>query len=157
MKYLKMFNESVEFSNIDLDDLKFFCEEHLIDLMDVGFGIRVRHGSNKTRARVEFYKDDYLHPIPFEWDDVKNNYIPFYEMLCNNYNVDVLLDRTANDVRECPVKFDYRKPAKQLWETESKWFTNDEIVNDEINEFGNYVGVISIFLNYNKKIPPKWD
>jgi hypothetical protein len=161
MKHLKSFNES-SFLSEDLNELQSFCETYLAYLIDEGFGIRVRHGSRKDRARIEFYKDDVHFPAPFNWDDVKDHYIPFYQMLSKEYEISTMVDRTLVDckvkygapdykyeVRDCSVKFEYRKPAKQLWETDAKWFTEQEIINDEVGDLGSYVGVISIFLDKN--------
>lgn len=157
MKHLKRFNEA-SFLTEDISELQYFCENYLAYLLDEGFGIRVRHGSREDRARIEFYKDDVHFPAPFNWDDVKDHYIPFYQMLSKNYEISTMSDRSlvsgtpTNDdyeVRTCSVKFEYRKPAKQLWETEAKWFTEEEIINDEVGDLGSYVGVISIFLDNN--------
>ena len=65
MRYLKSFNEGTSFLPEDLNELQYFCETYLAYLIDEGFGIRVRHGSRKDRARVEFYKEDHIHPVPF--------------------------------------------------------------------------------------------
>jgi hypothetical protein len=140
MMYLKRFNEA-SFLPKDISELQYFCENYLAYLLDEGFGIRVRHGSREDRARIEFYKDDVHFPVPFNWNDVKDHYIPFYQMLSKEYEISTM--------RNCSVKFEYRKPAKQLWETEAKWFTEEEIINDEVGDLGSYVGVISIFLDNN--------
>jgi hypothetical protein len=143
MKHLKRFNEA-SFLTEDISELQYFCENYLAYLLDEGFGIRVRHGSREDRARIELYKDDIHFPAPFNWDDVKDHYIPFYQMLSKNYEISTM--------RNCTVKFEYRKPAKQLWETEPRWFTEEEIVNDKVEggtPRGSYIGVISIFLDKN--------
>ena len=156
MRYLRSFNEGTSFSPEDLNELQSFCETYLAYLIDEGFGIRVRHGSRKDRARIEFYKEEIHFPVPFNWNDVKDHYIPFYQMLSKEYEISTMSDRclasgtpTNGDyeVRTCSVKFEYRKPGKQLWETEAKWFTEQEIINDEVGDLGSYVGVISIFLD----------
>ena len=156
MRHLKSFNEATfskdKDSQIVLSELQSFCETYLAYLIDDGFGIRVRHGSREDRVRIEFYKEDHIHPVPFNWNDVKDHYIPFYQMLSKEYDIDTTPSRITNgevEYKECSVKFEYRKPAKQLWETEAKWFTEEEIINDEVGDLGSYVGVISIFLDNN--------
>jgi len=159
MMYLKRFNEA-SFLPKDINELQYFCDNYLAYLLDEGFGIRVRHGSREDRARIEFYKDDVHFPVPFNWNDVKDHYIPFYQMLSKEYEISTTSvhepnfysSRVSNgdyEVRTCSVKFEYRKPAKQLWETDAKWFTEEEIINDEVGDLGSYVGVISIFLDNN--------
>ena len=159
MRHLKSFNES-SFLSEDLNVLQSFCETYLAYLIDEGFGIRVRHGSRKDRARIEFYKEEIHFPVPFNWNDVKDHYIPFYQMLSKEYEISTTSVHEPNfyssnrptsgdEVRTCSVKFEYRKPGKQLWETEAKWFTEEEIISDEVGDLGSYVGVISIFLDNN--------
>lgn len=159
MKHLKSFNESF-FLSEDIGEMQYFCENYLAYLLDEGFGIRVRHGSRKDRARIEFYKEEIHFPVPFNWNDVKDHYIPFYQMLSKEYEISTTSVHESNfyssnrpksgdEVRTCSVKFEYRKPGKQLWETEAKWFTEEEIINDEVGDLGSYVGVISIFLDNN--------
>ena len=153
MRYLKNFNEGASFLPEDLNELQYFCETYLAYLIDEGFGIRVRHGSLKDRARIEFYKGELHFPIAFSWDDVKDHYIPFYQMLSKEYEISTTPSRISDsgevEYKECSVKFEYRKPAKQLWETEAKWFTEQEIINDKVGDLGKYIGVISIFLDNN--------
>ena len=161
MRYLKTFNEGTSFLPEDLNELQYFCETYLAYLIDEGFGIRVRHGSRKDRARVEFYKGELHFPIAFNWDDVKDHYIPFYQMLSKEYEISTTSIHEPNfyskvsngdgdyGVRTCSVKFEYRRPARQLWETEPSWFTEDEIINDKVGDLGKYIGVISIFLDNN--------
>jgi hypothetical protein len=155
MRYLNNFNENTNyFLQEDLNELQYFCETYLAYLIDEGFGIRVRHGSRKDRARIEFYKGELHFPIAFSWDDVKDHYIPFYQMLSKEYEISTtsVHSKVSNgdyEVRTCSVKFEYRKPAKQLWETEAKWFTEQEIINDKVGDLGKYIGVISIFLDNN--------
>ena len=157
MRHLKRFNEA-SFLSEDIRELQYFCENYLAYLIDEGFGIRVRHGSREDRARIEFYKEEVHFPVPFNWNDVKDHYIPFYQMLSKEYEISTMSDRSLAsgtptngdyEVRTCSVKFEYRKPGKQLWETEAKWFTGQEIINDEVGDLGSYVGVISIFLDNN--------
>jgi len=147
MRHLKSFNEA-SFLSEDIRELQYFCENYLAYLLDEGFGIRVRHGSREDRARIEFYKDDVHFPAPFNWNDVKDHYIPFYQMLSKEYEISTT-SLFPQSMRNCSVKFEYRKPAKQLWETEPRWFTAQEIINDEVGDLGSYVGVISIFLDNN--------
>ena len=155
MRYLRDFNEGTSFLPRDLNELQYFCETYLAYLIDEGFGIRVRHGSRKDRARIEFYKEDHIYPVPFNWDDVKDHYIPFYQMLSKEYDIDTTPSRISDggevEYKACSVKFEYRRPARQLWETEPVWFTEDEIINDRVEDrnlnLGKYIGVISIFID----------
>lgn len=148
MRHLKRFNES-DFSAEDLKDLRYFCETCLAYLIDEDFSISVTYSVRKDRARIYFFKKDLNFPIPFNWNDIKDHYIPFYQMLSKKYNIGNTNSRMKDGEFEevnCSVKFEYRKPAKNLWETPAKWFTEEEILNDNIED-GSHIGVITIFLN----------
>lgn len=170
MKHLKSFNES-SWQNVmpseqpdiwdqeRLDELQDFCEMYLAYLIDNDFGVRVRNGSNTTRARIEFFKGTHFQPIPFSWDEVKEVYIPFFQILNKNYKISTMPDRRdaidkngtkwTGDIKEVSVKFNYLSaPDNAPWTASAKWVTADEIVNDEVLNLGitEYISVISIFL-----------
>ena len=102
MKHLKPFNESKE--NL-VDELKDFCETSLAYLLDDGYDISVT-----LRDKVKFPDKQHLLVTLglngigedlwlqdynlFSWNDVKDYYIPFIQMLVRRYE---LLDYPAGD------------------------------------------------------------
>lgn len=96
MKYLKIF-EKVE--EKDILNLRNFCYEHLIELIDLGFNIDIINSTKKTILNnfchlrlIKGTNDSYTN---FSWNDIKDRFIPFYDILrddyvikINNYNTD---------------------------------------------------------------------
>jgi hypothetical protein len=111
MKHLKPFNESKE--NL-IEELQDFCETSLAYLLDDGYDISlsvrdkvkypgVNHivvslglpEENFTPFRVglRLQNDGYRN---FYWDDVKDYYIPFLQLLVRRYELLPYLDDTAH-------------------------------------------------------------
>lgn len=135
MKHIKPFNESKE--NLQ-QELKDFCNNSLAYLIDDGYdvkftsrdkvysrgvkisdkqhitvslGLRVANGSNNNGYFKLFY-----------WNDVKDRYIPFIQMLVRRYE---LLPYNSN----AHVYFNTEKGLKYL--------SLEQVINDEIvTEFG---------------------
>lgn len=91
MKYLKLYNEAIH--NIDdLNELASFCNNYLASLVDEGFIIDVKNGTNQDRYRqdatktlIYFKKSDYK---MFKWSDIKYDFIPFISMLDKSYDIE---------------------------------------------------------------------
>ena len=164
MKHLRAYNEAV----YGVEGVEEFCANYLANLLDDDtYQFSVTSQMSGHRVSPSYFvcltRNISYDGRPIEgaqdiiqWNDVKDHYIPFYQMLSNEYEISTMSDRSLvsgtpthgdYEVRTCSVKFEYRKPAKQLWETEAKWFTEEEIINDEVGDLGSYVGVISIFLD----------
>jgi hypothetical protein len=91
MKHLKPFNESKENLQQELQD---FCDTSLAYLLDDGYDISVT-----LRDKVKFPDKQHLlvtlglkgqEPNPWEryyWNDVKDYYIPFIQMLVRRYEL----------------------------------------------------------------------
>lgn len=138
MKYLRKIFES-NFTEKEVDELKDLCEGSLVYLLDEDFHIRVRHSNKrKERIRIEIYKGELAFPKPFNWNDIDDYFITFYQILSKNYQL-------QTNWADCTVKFDYRKPAKNIWECESIWVSHEDMLNNVIID-KNYIGVITIFI-----------
>ena len=96
MKHLKKFNESLEPN--DVEELKDFCENCLAYLLDDGYNVSVT-----SRDQVKYPDKPYiivslglLEPRKFYWNDVKDYYIPFLQMLQRRYELLPYLDASAH-------------------------------------------------------------
>jgi len=90
MKHLKRFNESLQPNEVD--ELKDFCEMSLAYLLDDGYQVSV-----SMRDKVKYPEKQ--HTIVslglkgnmgyrlFDWNDVKDYYIPFLQMLVRRYEL----------------------------------------------------------------------
>lgn len=113
MKYLRKYNESFS------DDLKEFCEIHLSYLMDLGFKVDITPKPWITTGEGNYYS---LHKLSiskngefFSWNDIRDEFIPFYEMLKSNYDLlyiyDVNVSFTSDE--KWAVKFNFGYTASK--------------------------------------------
>jgi hypothetical protein len=82
MKYLKLFNESLD---EETEELQEFCDMNLAYLIDEGFKIKIV--SDKYSKRLYFTKGngEGYDSETFEWDEIKNSFIPFLTLLERRY------------------------------------------------------------------------
>jgi hypothetical protein len=137
MRYLKSFNEKKNYQEI-FSDVKELCEESLVYLLDDP-SYNLEFFSIQNNLSIVFLKKEKSQPWPagsFSWDDIKNDYIPFIEMLSSKYNIHAL-ERTDKEVSITYLKEylerDGSAPPKKVFRQEGKDYTLEEILNDEVN------------------------
>lgn len=79
MRYLRKFNESIT------DDLQSFCNDNLAYLIDEGFRVKVDRTEN-NQVKIEIHKFYFPNWTKFTWDDVKDDVIPFLDILRDKYS-----------------------------------------------------------------------
>lgn len=87
MKHLKRFNESVA-----REDLKKFTKDYLVYLLDSGFETEITiegddDGNGLWCSTIYKGGGDDEETNYFDWDDVKYDVIPFFEMLIKKFPV----------------------------------------------------------------------
>lgn len=82
MKYLLKFNEDVS-DEYELNQLKEFCNENLVSLIDEGYYLFFDE-SELNGVKIFLSNDE---KQKFKWSDVKDEFIPFLEMLISKYNI----------------------------------------------------------------------
>lgn len=94
MRYLKNFNESKErrFSNDlepeegELEELKDFCETHLVYLVDQGIEIKILNDYGHKCFSISITKEGSIYR-GFNWEEVKDYFIPFLTHLSRRYSI----------------------------------------------------------------------
>ena len=140
MKYLKRFNEDL----VNREELKDFCEMYLAYLVDDNIKISVVQNNilykNKGITREPicinihvFMSYENNQAIFKTWGEVKDQFIPFIQMLDNNYNI--AYDKSV----------EFPNVATTIT------FTKDEIINDVPND-NIQLHYIRIFLDKNDKL-----
>ena len=102
MKHLKKFNESLQ--SDEVDELKDFCETSLAYLLDDGYNVslsirdQVKYpGRNHIIVSLGLPEENYAVGYQkFNWNDVKDYFIPFLQMLQRRYELIPYLDDTAH-------------------------------------------------------------
>jgi hypothetical protein len=146
MKYLVKFNEDL----VNREELKDFCEMYLAYLVDDNIKISVVQNNilykNKGITREPIcinihgfmgYENTFLtfdNQASFKtWGEIKDHFIPFIQMLDNNYNI---ADGKSIEFIDADITIK---------------FTKDEIINDVPND-NIQLHYIRIFLDKNDKL-----
>lgn len=121
MKHLKKYNEDLIFEGAGIKEqekLLSFCEENLVSLIDNNYSIVVRkpYGKYKKTMLIQIFR------LPGnnaeDWDDIKDNFIPFLVVLRNNYNIGLY-------------------PKQDVKVSNKKWFDSRvsfAVIGDKIND-----------------------
>jgi hypothetical protein len=98
MKYIKKFNESATYKLYDtpIRDLHKFCEDHLAFIIDEGFKVEI--GSTRSfenhKLSIEIKK---VIKESFNYNDIKNDFIPFLEEFVRVYEIDTGIPKEKID------------------------------------------------------------
>jgi hypothetical protein len=144
MKHLKKFNESLE--PVEIDELKDFCETSLAYLLDDGYQVSVYESRFKdvsVRDKVKYPEKE--HTIVslglkgkmgyrlFDWNDIKDYYIPFLQMLVRRYEL-------------LPFGM-YDKICYFNTEGGFRYLSLDQVINDRVgSELGSRLWGINIMI-----------
>lgn len=122
MRYLKMFNEKLNLN--DKVDLLDFCETSLAYLMDDGFSIDCKFSNVRNGVVIiELEKIDNLNQrSSFLWDQVKDYYIPFLQLLNKRYDIIQYGGRTNKNI--CFDTF-----------FSEKYFNVEDVIADRVGDF----------------------
>jgi hypothetical protein len=130
MKHLKKFNESVQDDKVG--ELKEFCNSSLVYLIDEGYSLDFNWSKFGGYVDVIFSKKTNTgrYPTsPFNWIDVKYDYIPFIESLSRKYKVHRWVPISNPEYVE--VLFDMRN-------IRSLKYTVKNILDDDLKNTPNY-------------------
>lgn len=128
MKYLRKFNEGVS-----TEDIRDFCESSFAYLMDEGFTIKIfssddpRTSLPKGQFNIWLQKDNAR--SFFKWDDVKDYYIPFLQLLDNRYDIGGF--NTTNGEKNIRFR-DYS------FVNANKDFSYGRVINDDVFDSEGY-------------------
>jgi hypothetical protein len=129
MKHLKRFNESVT-----QEDLQDFCESSLAYLLDEGFTIKIMGGDDQftrlPRGQFNiFLQKDNAREF-FKWDDVKDYYIPFLQLLSNRYDIGSFFEE--HNGAEPNIRVRYRHREDYSFVNVNKEFSLNRVINDDL-------------------------
>lgn len=144
MKYIKRIFESTDFTHDEVEQLKDLCDGALAYLLDEDFHIRVSNKYSKENIRIEIYKGELTSPKAFNWDDVSDYFISFYNILSKNYQI-------QTNCADCMVKLQYNKPGENLWEGKIIWISHEDMLNNIIED-EKYIAVITLFIEKKKEV-----
>ncbi len=94
MKHLNLFNENNDYEDFRID-IKEYCNSHLAYLIDNDFKVFClmmtkgvyRLVISKAVVRVDAYGESRNEFMPFNWDSIKDQFIPFLHQFNNDFNI----------------------------------------------------------------------
>ena len=138
MIYLKRYNESFRAPSSFREEIQEFCENCLAYLIDEDFRIQTNLW-DLDPVSVSFILirrfDSQIEPISFSWDDVKDYYIPFLQMLLKKYNV--INSSKSPSILNSEVQVVIRTSQHSL--DDSVYYTLYEVLEDKINPYDKIV------------------
>lgn len=151
MKHLKRFNEG-----IDQYELKDFCETYLAYLLDNGFELKFDepdyYDNNvniwlQKKGDIEVVSNSGIYrSVTFEWNEVKNIFIPFLVMLSKNYKM--CLDHSEMERGKCIVvntenSDNFEFSVDEIKESDSKVMPWGSTISDDLSESPiNSIGIV---------------
>ena len=138
MIYLKRYNESFRAPSSFREEIQEFCENCLAYLIDEDFRIQTNLW-DLDPVSVSFVLirrfSGKIEPILFSWDDVKDYYIPFLQMLLKKYNV--INSSKSPSILNSEVQVVIRTSQHSL--DDSVYYTLYEVLEDKINPYDKIV------------------
>lgn len=162
MKHLKRFNEDIEWPN--KSEVEELCKESLAYLLDKGYSFRVFKYNDVNYGHIIFNAKQ-RNNIAFKWSDIKDDFIPFLEMLIIKYgshngdgtnpdDVNITVTLHTGTIKHSPNIGQYVVPGSYKV---ARSFTGDDIkkiLDDKLISRANIVEIrinylpIEIFLGY---------
>ena len=137
MIYLKDFNESFRAPSSFREEIQEFCENCLAYLIDEDFRIQTNLW-DLDPVSVSFILirrfDSQIEPISFSWDDVKDYYIPFLQMLQRKYNL--INTSKSPSILNSELQVVIRPTEESR---DSVYYTLHEVLEDKINPYDKIV------------------
>lgn len=125
MKHLKRFNEGL--TDDEVEELKDFCESSLAYLLDDGYDVYIQREWN-VGFHVVFGLPGPEDSEYFYWNDIKDYYIPFLQLLSKRYK----LGTYSVNGKSGNVFFNSDNSA---------YYTVEQVINDENDTIENIWGI----------------
>ena len=138
MKHLKKFNESL--TTDEFEELKDFCETSLAYLLDEDLDISFRQNLYNTRVTLYIGDLSMLDHL-FKWNDVKDYYIPFLQMLVRRYELGSKMNGVRSSSFMPQVYFDCEFSEEDT--------SPEDCINDNLGKIDN-IYAISIYVKSKK-------
>jgi hypothetical protein len=130
MRYLKTF-ENLNYFSSGINEIKTFIKNNLAYILDEGFTYKVnfREYGGRINYTVIIHKieqkGNYRNQVIFNWDDVKDDLIPFLELLNEKYTLDSYSPEDKSlviDTGEVNIIANKR------------WYTIEELIDDTVGD-----------------------
>jgi hypothetical protein len=135
MRYLKTF-ENLNYFSSGINEIKTFIKNNLAYILDEGFTYKVnfREYGGRINYTVIIHKIEQKNntrkQIVFNWKDIKDDVIPFLELLNDTYTLDSYSPEDNSlviDTGEIPNNW-------PTYGTKKRWYSIEELIDDVIGD-----------------------
>lgn len=138
MRYLKTF-ENLNYFSSGVNEIETFIKNNLAYILDEGFIYKVdfRKYGGRFNYQVRIYKieqkDNNRKQVIFDWKNVKDDLIPFLELLNEKYTLDSYSPEDKSLVIDSGDTLVFT-PGKQWIGNKKRWYNIEELINDSIDD-----------------------
>lgn len=135
------------------EEIEDFCDTHLAYLTDENFRIRYEefYGGNVIKLEIGH---DYREKegFYFTWNEVKDRFIPFLQMLSKQYRLHNFHFEDNNCKRTEVVKLTAGLLSKFQSTNSVSYYTYNDIINDDLSPLGGNLVLESIMIKIGRKL-----
>ncbi len=138
MRYLKTF-ENLNYFSSGVNEIETFIKNNLAYILDEGFIYKVdfRKYGGRFNYQVRIYKieqkDNNRKQVIFDWKNVKDDLIPFLELLNEKYTLDSYSPEDKSLVIDSGDTLVFT-PGKQWIGNKKRWYNIEELIDDSIDD-----------------------
>lgn len=138
MRYLKTF-ENLNYFSSGVNEIETFIKNNLAYILDEGFIYKVdfRKYGGRFNYQVRIYKieqkDNNRRQLFFRWENIKDDFIPFLELLNENYTLDSYSPEDNSLVIDSGDTLVFT-PSREWIGNRKRWYNIEELINDSIDD-----------------------
>lgn len=138
MRYLKTF-ENLNYFSSGVNEIETFIKNNLAYILDEGFIYKVdfRKYGGRFNYQVRIYKieqkDNNRKQVIFDWKNVKDDLIPFLELLNEKYTLDSYSPEDKSLVIDSGDTLVFT-PSKEWIGNRKRWYNIEELIDDSIDD-----------------------
>ena len=138
MRYLKTFESLVKFTTSTYE-IETFIKNNLAYILDEGFTYKVnfKFYGGRMNYPVKIHKieqkDNNRKQIIFDWESIKDDLIPFLELLNDKYTLDSYSPEDKSLVIDSGDTLVFT-PSKEWIGNKKRWYNIEELINDTVDD-----------------------
>lgn len=138
MRYLKTF-ENLNYFSSGVNEIETFIKNNLAYILDEGFIYKVdfRKYGGRFNYQVRIYKieqkDNNRRQLFFRWENIKDDFIPFLELLNEKYTLDSYSPEDKSLVIDSGDTLVFT-PSKEWIGNRKRWYNIEELIDDSIDD-----------------------
>ena len=137
MRYLKTF-ENLNYFTKGVSEIEAFIKNNLAYILDEGFSFKVnfkQYGGrmnypvkiSKIKEETSQYGVRQTKPVVLKWNDIKDDFIPFLELLNEKYELDSYSPEDSSLVIDTGIW-----NGSGIISSEKRWYSIEELIDDAV-------------------------